>query len=826
MTGIVIVSHSRLLAEKIAYLASSMVPDVEVPIAFAGGVLGENDKLGTDPTDIMSAVESVFGPDGVIIFVDMGSAVLSAEMALELMGANVSDSAVISSAPIVEGAVTASVQSASGASLNEIEQEVQLSLNGKRQQLGFNVSEEPSEENELDLNVVSKKRVFSIDIENGLHARPAAKMVRAVGAYPCDVTVSNLSKVKGPVSARSLNQLSTLEVSKGNEILVVATGEGAAEVLQAIAKLVQTNFGEATNQELKPVRKLPCGTVSLSEGIAVGRAWLINADSLDVPERYITEEEIKNETLRFQTSLEVVRQNILSRINTLSGDFQSPESEIFEAHLVLLEDPDLVEETIHRIVTLKFSAESAWSEAVSQVVKRYENLEDAYLQVRAIDVLDIGVQVLTALGVSISHEIPDFEEPIIVVARELTPSQTVGLKLDSICGIITEKGGPTSHTAILSRARGIPAVGGYVDISLIATGDMLALDGFSGTVYHNPDEDTVNILMKKKEEWLNKQKLLRLAAEQPAVTADGIAVPVLANIASSADAVIANKNGSEGIGLLRTEGLLLNRETVPSLEEQMIYFKRIFAESSGTVTVRTFDVGGDKRIPFLNLDKEDNPFLGVRGIRLYETNRELFETHLEAVLRGAVGYDVNIMFPMVAKLEEFIMAQRRVEEVHLRLLKSNVEHKWPVDLGVMIETPASVLVADDLAGLAAFFSIGTNDLTQYVLAAERGSHQLVGFLDSLEPSVLRAVKTIADIGAEHNIPVSVCGELGAQIEAVPLLIGLGITKISANGTSIPAIKEVIRRTHKKRLQSISADIIKCAKSAGEVKERLHELLNV
>lgn len=825
MTGIVLVSHSRAVARAVAEFVQHVVPDEEIPVAYAGGVSGSDEGLGTDPTDIMNAIESVFSPDGVIVFVDIGSAILSTDMAMELLGDRFTDRVVVSSAPMIEGAVSAAVQAAAGLSLTEIRDEVLGALASKQQQLGESDSE-PADliraQDDHD-RPSSIKRVFVINLLNGLHARPAARIVRTVGRYDCTVTVSNLSNTKGPVSGRSLNQLSTLEVAKGHEVLVVASGTDAAAVLEAIGRLVEENFGEGEDLPPRRTRKQRDGTVCLSDGIALGRAWVLDEVDLEIPERLV--ENSDAEVSRFRKAVETAKRRIAGHAGMVGNRTNAPEAEIFEAHLVLLEDPDLIEATVDSIVENSWGAEYAWSRSVRVVLQRYESLEDAYLQVRATDVTDIGIQVLGALGVGPTAAAPEFEGPIVVVARELTPSQTVSLDLTHVCGLVTETGGPTSHTAILARALGIPAVGGYPGVSSIRSGDELGIDGFSGVVYREIDDEIRRLLIGRRDSWMEERERLRKAAEQPSVTLDGQSYPILANIGTPADVPGVIRNGAEGVGLLRTELLFLNRTEAPSLEEQLAYFKEIFGGMDDLpVTVRTFDIGGDKQIPYLNMEAEENPFLGVRGIRLYEHNMSLFETQIEAILRSAIDHNVSIMFPMVAKLEEYTMAEGVVRRVHDRLVALGVAHKWPIELGVMIETPASVLVAEDLAGVVGFFSIGTNDLTQYVLAAERGSRRLAGFLDSLEPSVLRAVKTIADIGRAHGISVSVCGELGAQIEAVPLLIGLGVDKISANGESIPAIKDAVRRTNRSRVLDLSAELVQNSKSAHEIKSRLGEFI--
>ena len=831
MVGIVVVSHSRRLARSVAELADTMLGERSAALAYAGGVGGADAEFGTDATDILDAIESVASEDGVVVLMDMGSALLSAEMAVELADTDVPIRLI--AAPLVEGTMTAAVQAVAGADIAAVISEARGALEAKRAQLGDSIDAAASTMRESirpNASPDELRKTFVIRNTHGLHVRPATKLIQLVGTFDAAVTVSNLSKARGPVTARSLNRLSGLEITRGDEILVSATGSDAATAIQAIEALVVDNFGERSGSSATPVgatraRKPPDGTVAMSPGIGLGTALRIDATTIVVPRHTVTDPASEGE--RFRAAVAKVRDQLATRLRALE-DAGVAERAIFEAHETLLNDPDLFDATLQLVRSESLSAASAFSERAAAIEATYTNLNDVYLQVRAGDVRDIAQQVLHALGVaprSGRHTDKPLDHETVVVAVELTPSQTASLDVERVVGIVTERGGPTSHTAILARSLGIPAVGGYGAIAEVADGALVAVDGLEGSVVLNPDRVVADQIRRRRRKWIDHRDRLRAAAAAPGATKDGVAFPVEANISGPTEMDAALEHGAEGIGLLRTEFLYLGRASAPTVAEQRAYFSRIFERSGGKpITVRTFDIGGDKRIPYLDLEDEENPFLGVRGIRIYKHNSKIFTDHIEAILVAALGHDVRVMFPMVTKVAEFRDAAATVERVHRDLAGRREPHKWPLEIGVMIETPASVLLADELARQARFFSIGTNDLTQYVLAAARDSAGLGAFLDTFEPSVLRAVRTVAQIGSRRSVPVSVCGEFGADISAIPLLVGLGVCKISAGPTSIPTIKAAVSQVDAARTRKAVHRIVAAADNAAEVKERLAALL--
>jgi phosphoenolpyruvate-protein phosphotransferase len=389
----------------------------------------------------------------------------------------------------------------------------------------------------------------------------------------------------------------------------------------------------------------------------------------------------------------------------------------------------------------------------------------------------------------------ELSEPVILFAEEITPTETAQLDMRQILGLITVGGGPTSHSAILARALGIPALSG-IDVALEKVPDNtpVVLDGFKGFLWIDPDPETRSTLQERRDEWLNQRKKLQESSLAPATMRDGRHIEVAANAGSLLDARSAIENGAEGIGLLRTEFLYLTRQTPPSEEEQFNTLQE-FGQIMGNrpIIVRTLDVGGDKELPYLHLTPEANPFLGVRAIRISLRNPELFNPQLRAILRAGADHHMRIMFPMVANRDEIRMARKKLEQIHQALQEENIPHGWPIETGIMVEVPAAAVLSSTLAEDVDFFSIGTNDLTQYTLAAERGNPELSAFADALHPAVLHLIKQVIEAAHAHGKWAGICGELAGDPLATPILAGLGIDELSMTPVSIPRVKELLRR---------------------------------
>ncbi len=403
-------------------------------------------------------------------------------------------------------------------------------------------------------------------------------------------------------------------------------------------------------------------------------------------------------------------------------------------------------------------------------------------------------------------------------AVELTPTQTAQLEMDKVLGMVTSTSGPTSHSSILARAMGIPAItGADPALQTLPEGTTLALDGSEGLLWIDPSPETIAHLKEKQSRWLEQKSRQAEGSREQAVTRDGRRVLVFANVGGAAEARAAAANGAEGIGLLRTEFLFLTRETPPSETEQFEALSQI-AETTAdqAVVVRTMDIGGDKALPYLKQPHEANPFLGVRAIRLSLLEPELFRSQLRAILRAGARSDLRVMFPMIAGVEEVLQARQILEQAHQELTAEGTAHKWPIETGIMIEIPSAALLAQALAKHVDFFSIGTNDLTQYTLAAERGSPALAGLSDALHPAVLSLISNVVQAAHAQGITAAVCGELGGDPQAIPILVGLGIDELSMNANAIPAAKALIRKLELPTTQRLAEEVLKM-ESAKDVR---------
>ncbi|MEJ2759726.1 MAG: phosphoenolpyruvate--protein phosphotransferase, partial [Anaerolineales bacterium] len=451
------------------------------------------------------------------------------------------------------------------------------------------------------------------------------------------------------------------------------------------------------------------------------------------------------------------REELNKRHRTLTATIGEADAAIFEAHLLILQDPDLLESVHAAIFESNQNAAAAWDQEIKKIARNFKSLDDPYLQQRAADVLDVGNQVLFALSDEVAQPVLKLNDPVILFAHELTPTETAQLDMEQVIGIITVVGGPTSHSAILSRALGIPAVSGASETyKSLEDGTLFALDGFSGDIWVNPSKAVQEEILERRKAWLARRESLLTTSHERGETQDGVRIEVVANVGNAVDAKAATKNGAEGIGLLRTEFLYLTRESPPTEDQQvdsLIEIGEVISAGGNSdypIIVRTLDVGGDKEMAYIAMPEEANPYLGVRAIRLSLRNQAIFMTQLRAILRAANQFNIKIMFPMVAKLDEVEEARRLLEIAHQALIKDKLPHRWPIDTGIMVEVPGAALMAPVLAQYVDFFSIGTNDLTQYTMAAERGNPALAGLSDALNPAVLQLIKGVVEAAHQYN----------------------------------------------------------------------------
>jgi multiphosphoryl transfer protein len=833
MVGLVIVSHSRELANALVALVKQ-VASPKVPIAIAAGVGDNREEFGTDAVEISEAITSVFSPDGVLVLMDLGSAVLSAQMALELLPPEMGSLIRFCAAPLIEGSIAAAVQIGLDNSLDVVYEEAQQALLPKREQLGDSSDTKPVEQTLIAEH--SRQLILTLHNLHGLHARPAARFVQTVASFNADVTVANLSNGKGPVSARSLNAVATLGAVEEHQIRITASGPEADAALEAIKNLINDNFGEKTNPQpaaptpgILPAESQPATdgstkAVPISDGIAVGPLYRYQPQL--PPISHEPAQNPESEWTRLEQAIAATSQAIRLRHQQLKASIGESEASIFEAHLLILQDPDLGIQARNAIFGQHQNAEKAWSDTIAQVAASYRTLDDAYLQQRAVDVEDVGNQVLFSLAGKATSAPIAFTEPVILFAQDLTPTETAQLDMTKILGIITVGGGPTSHSAILARALGIPAISNVnPTMEHLPVGTPVALDGFNGKVWVNPESMLQAELEARREAWLDSRQKLLQTSHTPATTRDGRHVEVFANVGNLQDAQNAVKNGADGIGLLRTEFLFLTRETPPSEAEQLTVLQKIGSAMGGrAITVRTLDVGGDKEVPYIQLPPEANPFLGVRAIRMSLRNTDLFMIQLRAILRAAAEYPLRVMFPMIANVDEVRQARAWLEKAHQQLADEKLPHAWPMETGIMVEIPSAALLSPILAREVDFFSIGTNDLTQYTLAAERGNPLLSDMADALHPAVLQLIAKVVEAAHAEGKWVGVCGELAGNPLAVPVLLGLGVDELSLNSNGIPLTKSIIRAMNTSESLSLAKQILK-TENVSEVRKLSQSFLD-
>jgi phosphotransferase system enzyme I (PtsI) len=572
--------------------------------------------------------------------------------------------------------------------------------------------------------------------------------------------------------------------------------------------------------------------IPASPGISIGRVHRLIPELPGVTPRKIAPSEVKEELEKFERALEETRAAIERSRDRALAVAGIAVSKIFDAHLMILEDASFREQVRSRVTLEQFSADFIVSDVLSHLIDMMQKQQGETFRERAADIRDVAnrlLRFLTGLGDIIPQS---FTEPVILVAPDLSPTDTLHIDREHIHGLAADIGGLTSHTAILARSLDIPAVVGLGNLcSIIANNDPIILNGNSGKVIVHPSAETIGEYQAKQERYWSFQTVLRNLRDQPAATTDGHTINLWGNIELPFEAESVLNHGGTGIGLFRSEFLFLTRDTVPSEAEQADTYDRV-AEvmAPRPVVIRTFDLGGDKLHGSINLRQEKNPFLGYRAIRVSLSRRDLFRAQLRAILRASRRGNVQIMFPFISGLEELRDAKAVLKEAAAELTSEKIPHDPDIKVGIMIELPSAVAMADKLAEECDFFSIGTNDLIQYAMAADRGNEMVAAYYRSFHPAVLRMIQTTAKAAHRAHIPVAICGELGANPVATPMLVGLDIDEISTNSTSIPEIKKVIRTLSYAECRKIATRALRfgtCSEVTNfltaEIKSRLADL---
>ncbi len=537
--------------------------------------------------------------------------------------------------------------------------------------------------------------------------------------------------------------------------------------------------------------------IPASPGIVFGKALVLKEEKIVLDTQKIKESQIDAEIARFYEGRSAAVEQLNSIKDRAYASLGEEKAAIFEGHLMILEDEELEEEILDYLRSNKVNAAVAANVIIDQQVAMLSEIDDEYLKERAGDIRDIGNRLIkNILGMHIV-DLGEINEEAILVAYDLTPSETAQLNLDKVLGFVTDIGGRTSHTSIMARSLELPAIVGTNNVTeLVNTGDFLILDALNNAVYVNPSQDEIQRLKTLQAKLAEEKAELAKLKDLPALTLDGHRVDVVANIGTIRDVEGAERNGAEGVGLYRTEFLFMDRDQLPTEEEQFIAYKEVVEAMNGNLVIlRTMDIGGDKELPYLNLPKEMNPFLGWRAIRIALDRREILNAQLRAVLRASAYGRLAVMFPMIISVEEIRELKSVIEELKVELRNEGKDFDENIQIGVMVETPSAAVNAKFLAKEVDFFSIGTNDLTQYTLAVDRGNELISHLYNPMSPSVLNLIKQVIDASHAEGKWTGMCGELAGDENATILLLGMGLDEFSMSAISVPRIKKLIRNVN-------------------------------
>ena len=548
----------------------------------------------------------------------------------------------------------------------------------------------------------------------------------------------------------------------------------------------------------------------ISEGIGLGKAVILKENELKIEKQKI--EDISAEKQQIYDAVKEVESEIEKLIQNIDGT----EKEIMQAYLMILQDPSLIQETIKIIEQDKCNSAYAVENGLNQIIKTFEEMDDPYMAARSRDIEDMKKRILAKLLKIEEIDLSKLPENTILVAKELSTSDTAKMNLKNISGIITEIGGVNSHMAIIARTNEIPAVVGIKHIfENIKENDYIALNGATGEIFLNPTQEKIKELTKNQENIKQEKQELEKYKNKKAITKDGHQVELLANIGGPQDIQIVIDNTAEGVGLLRSEFLYMDAKDFPSEEEQFEAYKKI-AESleNKRLVIRTLDIGGDKDLKYMKLPKEENPFLGYRAIRIYLDNVDLFKVQLRAILRASSYGNVAIMLPMISSIEELRKSKEIIEEVKQELKTKNIKFNENIEVGIMVEIPSSAVMADEFAKECDFFSIGTNDLIQYTIAVERGNEKLANLYSHFNPAVIRLIKSAIDGAHKNGILCGMCGEAAGDVRFIPLLVGLGLDEFSMNANKILKVRKLITDLDFEECKQLAKKVLELESTEG------------
>jgi phosphoenolpyruvate-protein phosphotransferase len=779
--GVVVVSHSPQLARAAVDLALEMVHGAGPKIAIAAGVY--DGSTGTDATQIAAAIAEVASPDGVLVLVDLGSAVLSAGLALELIDLPGIDVRV-TSAPFVEGLMAGLVLAAAGASLDEVEHEARESLESKRSQLGdpADVPHQSRDEGAGELSLDLRLRNPS-----GLHIRPASMIVLALTPLDATVTIANLRTGSGPRLANSPTKLLTLAAQKGDVVRISASGAQAKLALDTVRALVSDGFGELDQLPVPvPAGPLRGGPIGVSPGRAVGPVVRM-PEPLAAPLRAapLPKAERRAAAERIDAACAAVAGILRGRAQRVSGDSR----DVLEAAATLADDPSTVDAARSAVLEHGESPEFAIWSTIGELADGLAS-QGGRIAERVADLHDIRNRVVAELLGRPAPGVPVRTEPFVLVARDLAPADTALLDPAICVAIVTLEGGPTSHTAILSRSLGLPALVSVENALELQDGVIVLVDGTAGTLTIGPTDEQIAEV--------SAQSNVVVAFDGTGATADGHRVQLLANVGSAASVAAAIAASAEGVGLFRTEFLFLDRPEAPTVEEQARAYGEVFAAFPGKkVIVRTLDAGADKPLAFVRIAHEANPALGIRGYRTTWRRPDLIDDQLAAIALAASAHTalVEVMAPMIGTPDE---AADFADRCAARGLST---------VGVMIETPAAAITATEILESVNFVSLGTNDLAQYTMAADREVGELALLNDPWQPAVLRMMRLAFEAGAAARKPVSVCGEAAADPMLAAVLVGLGASSLSMSPRALGHVSELLRGVTLDECRAAAADAL-------------------